>query len=147
MPIMEINHSAPATASAETLIHAPLDTAWSIQSNIRDWAQWNPEVAFIDLGGPLMPGTEFRWKAGGVSIKSILREVEPMRRLAWTGQTLGIRAIHVWMFEEQDGDVRVRTEESLDGLLVRLFARSMRKMLASSLKKGLKALKVECEKT
>ena len=59
---------------------------------------------------------------------------------------MGIRAIHVWTFEEQEGDVVVRTEESFDGLIVRIFARSMRRMLASSLEKGLSALKAESEK-
>jgi hypothetical protein len=143
---MDINSNAPAIASAETLIHAPLDTVWSIQSNISDWGRWNPEVAYVDLRGPLIPGTEFRWKAGGVTITSILREIEPKRRLAWTGKTLGINAMHIWSFEKRGDNVLVRTEESFDGLLVRIFARSMQKMLASSLDKGLAMLKAECER-
>ncbi len=145
--MVEINRNAPATATAETVIDASLDTVWSIQSNINDWSRWNPDVSRVDLRGPLAPGTEFRWKAGGLSITSVLREVEPKRRLAWTGKTMGIHAIHVWQFEAREGGVLVRTEESFDGFIVRLFARSMRRMLAASLEKGVNALKMECERT
>ena len=60
------------------------------------------DVASADLRGPLAPGTEFRWKSGGSSIVSILQEIEPKRRIAWTGRTLGIRAVHVWTFTENE---------------------------------------------
>ena len=143
---MDINRDAPAIAVAEACIAAPLDVVWSVQTNIAEWTQWNPEVRFVDLRGPLAPGTEFRWKSGGSSILSTLQEIEPKRRIAWTGRTLGIRAAHVWTFTENEGGVLVRTEESFDGLIVRLFAGPMRRMLASSLEKSLNALKTECER-
>jgi hypothetical protein len=143
---MDVNRDAPAVASAQALIHAPLDLVWSVQTNIGEWSRWNPEVRRVDVCGPLAPGTEFRWKTGGSSIVSTLEEVEAKRRIAWTGRTLGIRAAHVWTFTEQDGGVLVRTEESFDGLLVRLFATPMRRMLASTLEKGVNALRIECER-
>ncbi len=144
---MDINRKAPAIASAEALIRAPLDVVWSVQTNFTEWSRWNPDVAYVDMEGPLAPGTEFRWKSGGAAITSELKEVEFKRRIVWTGKILGIRAIHVWMFEEQADGVLVRTEESFDGLLVRLFARSMRRMLDSALSNGLDALKSECERS
>lgn len=143
---MDINRRAPAVASAEILVRAPLDIVWSVQTNIGEWSRWNPEVEYVDMEGPLAPGTGFRWKAGGAAISSELQEVEPKRRIVWTGKLLGIRAIHVWTFVEQAEGVLVRTEESFDGLLARLFAKSMRHMLSSALIKGLEALKAECER-
>jgi len=143
---MDINRKAPANASAEALIRAPLDVVWSVQTNLTEWSLWNPDVEYVDMDGPLAPGTEFRWKAGGAAISSELQEVEAKRRIVWTGKILGIRAVHVWMFEEQADGTLVRTEESFDGLLARLFAKSMRRMLAASLIKGLEALKTECER-
>lgn len=143
---MDINRKAPAIAFAEALVRAPLDVVWSVQSNFAEWSRWNPDVAYVDIEGPLAPGTGFRWKAGGAAITSELQEVEPKRRIVWTGKILGIRAIHVWIFEERADGILVRTEESFDGLLVRLFAKSMQRMLASSLAKGLAALKTECER-
>lgn len=143
---MDINRNAPAIALAEAFILAPLDLVWSVHTNIGEWSRWNPEVQYVDIRGPLAPGTEFRWKSGGASIVSTLQELEPKRRVAWTGRTLGIRAAHVWTFTAQEGGVLVRTEESFDGLVVRLFAAPMRRMLASSLEKGLGALRTECER-
>ena len=143
---MDINRKAPAIGSAEALVRAPLDVLWSVQTNFTEWSRWNPDVEYVDIEGPLAPGTKFRWKAGGAAITSELQEVEPKRRIVWTGKILGIRAIHVWIFEERADGILVRTEESFDGVLARLFAKSMRRMLVSSLAKGLEALKTECER-
>jgi hypothetical protein len=143
---MEINHQAPAVANAEALILAPLEVVWSVQTKIDEWGRWNPDVSKVTLRGPLSVGTEFHWKAGGASIHSVLQEVEPKQRIAWSGRTLGIRAFHAWTFQQTDKGVLVRTEESFEGLLVRLLAGPMRRMLRSSLEKGVQALKAECER-
>jgi hypothetical protein len=143
---MDINRKAPAIGSAEALVRAPLDIVWSVQTNFTEWSRWNPDVEYVDMEGPLAPGTEFRWKAGGAAIISELQEVEPKRRIVWTGKILGIRAVHVWTFEKQADGVLVRTEESFEGVIARLFAKSMRRMLAAALTKGLDALKAECER-
>ena len=143
---MDINRKAPAMASTEALVRAPLDTVWSVLTNLAEWSRWNPDVEYVDMEGPLAAGTAFRWKAAGAAISSELQEVEPKRRIVWTGRILGIRAIHAWTFEERADGTLVRTEESFDGLLARLFAKSLQRMLASSLAKGLEALKMECER-
>lgn len=143
---MDINPDAPAHASADVLIHAPLRLVWEVQTDIENWKNWNPDVADVALQGPVSPGTTFRWKAGGAPIRSRLEVVEPERRIVWTGRMLSIQAVHVWTFEERETGVFVRTEESFDGLIVRLFAGMMQRMLESSLEKGLAALKKECER-
>lgn len=143
---MDINHNAPAVASAEAFIRAPLSLVWAVQADLEGWSRWNPDVSRVDLRGPLAAGTEFRWKAGGLPIVSVLREVEPERRIAWTGRMMSIRAVHVWTFMEQDDGVVVRSAESFEGLLVRFMAGPMQRMLADSLEKGLAALKAECER-
>jgi uncharacterized protein YndB with AHSA1/START domain len=143
---MDINQNAPVSASADILIHAPLRLVWEIQTDIDNWKKWNPDVTDVALQGPVAPGTSFRWKAGGTPIRSSLQVVEPERRIVWTGRMLSIRAIHVWTFEEQEKGVLVRTAESFDGFLVRLFTGTMQRMLESSLQKGLAVLKKECER-
>ena len=143
---MDINRNAPAVAAAESLIHAPLDLVWSVQTDIAGWSRWNPAVTRAELQGPFAPGTAFRWKAGGAPIVSTIEEIIPKRRIVWTGRSLSIRAVHVWTFEEERGGVLTRTEESLEGPLVRLFVWPMRRMLASSVEQGLRALKAECER-
>lgn len=72
-------------------------------------------------------GSEFRWKAGPATITSTLRRVERPRLLAWTGKTFGVSAIHVYRLEPRDGHTSVRTEESWEGLLARIFGGLMQK--------------------
>jgi hypothetical protein len=94
----------------------------------------------------VQPGTEFRWKSGGRSIVSRIQEVEPGRRIVWTGRSFGIRAIHVWTFGEREGGVWVQTEESFEGLVVVLIGGAIRIALGSTLQRALTALKKECER-
>jgi hypothetical protein len=65
--------------------------------------------------------------------------------IAWTGKTLGIKAIHFWHFEPRNGRTFVRTEESYDGLIARLLRRSLQKTLDRALAEGLGFLKTEVE--
>lgn len=143
---IEANRQASAWASDEVIISAPKDVVWSVQSDLAKWGDWNPDVSQMKLYGPVAPGTKFRWKAGGVTILSVLQEVNLPTRIAWSGRTLGIRAIHTWSFQSHGHGVLVHTEESFEGLLPRLFPSWMRRMLVTALRKGLSRLKVECER-
>jgi uncharacterized protein YndB with AHSA1/START domain len=143
---MDVNRKAPAVASAEGLIRAPLDLVWSVHTNIAEWNRWNPDVQSVSIEGPIQPGTEFHWKSGRASIVSRIQEVDPRRRIIWTGRTFGVRAIHVWTFTEQEGGVWVKTEESFEGFVAVLFAGAVRRALGSTLQNGLTALKAECER-
>jgi hypothetical protein len=66
--------------------------------------------------------------------------------IAWTGKTLGIKAIHFWHFEPRNGLTFVRTEESYDGLLAGILRRSLQKTLDRALAEGLGFLKNEVER-
>jgi hypothetical protein len=146
---MEVNRKAPVVALAEGLIRAPLYLVWSVHTNIAEWSRWNPEVQSVTLGGPVETGTRFRWKTGGTTIVSKIEEVEPHRRIVWTGRAfgiLGLRAIHVFTFSEREEGVWVSSEESFEGLIAVLFGGAMRRRLGSDLQKSLVALKKECER-
>jgi uncharacterized protein YndB with AHSA1/START domain len=143
---MDVNRKAPAIASAEGLIRAPLDLVWSVQTNIGEWGRWNPDVQSVAVKGPVQTGTEFRWKSGGRSIVSRIEEVEPGRRIVWTGRSFGIHAIHVWTFAERESGVWVQTEESFEGLVAVLIGGAIRTALGSTLQRALTALKKECER-
>jgi hypothetical protein len=143
---MKIDSDAPVQAWAAAFIAAPLDLVWRVQADPTDWPRWNPDVQRVDFPGPLASGTEFRWKAGGVRIVSRLEAVDPPRELGWTGRSLGLRAVHVWRFEEAEGGTRVETEESFSGVPARLFAVMLRRTVASSLDTSLRALREECER-
>ena len=98
------------------------------------------------MEGEVGEGTEFRWRAGPGTITSTIEDVEPPRRIAWTGKTFGIKAIHVHTLEARNEGTLVRTEESYDGLAARLFHGRLQKTLDNALQSGLEHLKAEAER-
>ena len=66
--------------------------------------------------------------------------------IAWTGKTLGIKAIHFWWLEPRDGKTFVRTSESYEGLVTHLFRKPIQKALDRGLEDGLRYLKAEAER-
>ena len=141
---MEINRGAPAIAEGHLEIKAPPATVWSIISDIESWPTWNPDVSQAKLDGPLAVGTGFRWRAG-TPLRSVLRVVEPPREIAWTGTTMGIRAIHVYRFDPRNGGTLASSEESWEGLLPALLKGFSRKTLEKGIRNSLGRLKTEAE--
>jgi hypothetical protein len=91
-------------------------------------------------------GSRFRWKAGPGTITSTLQRIERPRLIAWTGTTFGIKAIHVHRLELQGGGTVVSSEESWEGLPVRILRRRMQRTLEEGVAAGLDHLKAEAER-
>ncbi|MCY1170409.1 uncharacterized protein YndB with AHSA1/START domain [Sphingomonas sp. BE270] len=142
---MEIDPQAPAIAEGKIAINAPLETVWRIQTDIDRWSEWNSKVQRARLEGPLTVGSVFRWKSGGASIVSTIEEIEPTRRIAWTGRAMGARAAHIWTFEHRGDEVVVQTRESFDGWWPRLLPGLTRRMLDTMLPAWLQSLKLRAE--
>ena len=143
---MDVDRDAPAVARSEAEIEADPETVWDVLTDFEDWPGWNPGVKSVRLEGAPKEGTVFRWKAGRATITSTLRQLERPRLLAWTGKTTGIGAVHVWSLEPRDGGTLARTQESWDGLLVRLLRGSMQKNLQKAMDDGVRYLKAEAER-
>jgi hypothetical protein len=141
-----VNHGAPVVSSAEGEIDASIDDVWAILTAIERWPAWNPDVRSVSIEGPAVEGTTFSWKAGPGTITSTVVRVEPRRLIAWTGSTLGIRAIHTWHLEQRDGGTRVWTEESYEGLVGRVLQRTLEKKLHTALADGVRHLEAEAER-
>ena len=75
-----------------------------------------------------------------------LQRVDRPRVLAWTGSTFGIKAIHVHVLEARGGNTFVTSEESYDGLVVRILRGLLQQRLDAALADGLRHLKVEAER-
>lgn len=141
-----INKRAPIIGASEIEIAAAPEVVWEVLTAFEWWPSWNRDVTSMSVQGSVAEGSVFRWKAGPVTITSTIRRVEPPRLIAWTGKTLGIKAIHFWWLESRGGKTFVRTEESFEGLVARLFRRSLQKKLDSGLANGLRYLKAEAER-
>jgi uncharacterized protein YndB with AHSA1/START domain len=143
---MNIDETAPAVARSQLEIRASREIVWAVLADIEEWPSWNPDVKSATLEGPLAEGTSFRWKSGPGTITSTLRRVEPPRLIAWTGKTFGIEAIHVYRLEDRGGATLASSEESWDGLVVRLLGRSLARRLQKALDAGLRHLQSEAER-
>ena len=145
---MEVNEHAPAVARGAIEVAAPPEIVWAVLTDVESWPSWNPEVKSASFEGPLTNGAQFRWKAGPGTITSTLQSVEPPRLIVWTGKTFGIKAIHVHRLEphRDTGSTIVKSEESWEGLLVRLVRRPMTKTLQKATDSGLRHLKTEAER-
>ena len=144
--MVEINEQAPVVGTGETEIAAPPEVVWDVLTAIDRWPTWNPDVKSMSMPGDLVAGSEFRWKAGPGTITSVLQHVDRPRQIAWTGKTLGIRAIHVYRLEPRGDGTFVSTEESYEGLPARLFRGPVQKTLDAALADGLRHLKAEAER-
>jgi len=143
---MKINERAPVIASGEIEVAADANIIWEIMSTIDLWPEWNADVSSASLQGDLAPGSKFTWKEGQMTITSTISQADRPHNLAWTGTTLGIKAIHVWRLEKRGEKVMIKTEESWEGLLPRLLRGPMQRMLSKSIDSGLRYLKVEAER-
>jgi uncharacterized protein YndB with AHSA1/START domain len=145
-PLTGIDEGAPVVSASEIEIRAAPDIVWDVLTDFEGWPRWNPDVKTMSLDGPVSEGSKFRWKAGPGRITSTIQRVEPPQLIAWTGRTLGIRAIHFWWLEPRGATTFVRTAESYGGIVARLLRRSLQKVLDRALESGLRHLKVEVER-
>jgi uncharacterized protein YndB with AHSA1/START domain len=143
---VEINESAPVAGSAEIQVAANPEVVWEVLTGIDDWPSWNPDVTSASLEGELAEGSRFRWKAGPGTISSTVQRVERPRLIAWTGKTLGLRAIHVYRLEPRGNGTLVSSGESWEGLVARAFRARMQRTLERAMEAGLLHLKAEAER-
>jgi len=142
---MNIDTNAPVFARKEIVIHAPVEKVWELQTDIENWNRWQPDITSAKLEGALKADTIFRWKAKGLNIVSTLHTVKPLKQIGWTGLSLGMFAIHNWMFEARGKTTLVVTEESLSGWLTRLMILLDPRFLEKSLETSLNNLKFMAE--
>ena len=141
-----IDAGAPVLGESELEIEARPEAVWDVLTDVESWPTWNPDVKSASLQGTVAEGSTFRWKAGPGTIKSTIRHVERPSLIAWTGTTFGIKAHHVYALEARGTATLVKTTESYDGLVARVFRRQLTKTLDRALVDGLQHLKAELER-
>lgn len=145
----------------ETVIHAPLNTIWKLQTDVERWPSWQPPVTSVDRldHGPFRKGSAFRWTtpippnpatpATSLDITSTVEQLKRGACIRWTGPAIGeglrINGIHVWTFAKVKGGVLVRTEETHTGEQVEANVPAATEILAQGLEGWLGALKATAE--
>ena len=142
----DVDRRAPVIARTEIEIDAERQAVWDVLTDLASWPEWKPDVRSLSLRGPLEPGSTFVWKAGPGRIHSRLEQVDPPRKIAWSGRTLGLKAVDVFTLEARPGGTLVVEEESWSGLPARLLPSRMRATLQTSIERGLRQLKDEVER-
>jgi hypothetical protein len=92
---IKVNKFAKAYAEEEILIDAAIAKVYSIVSDINKWSVWQRNVEYTSIQEEAEVDKEFRWKAGGVKIKSQLHTVTPYSEFGWTGQMRWISAVQL----------------------------------------------------
>ena len=141
-----INSGAPVSTHQRIFIAAHPARVWAVLTDVSRWAAWQPDIKQSQLNGALQAGTSFDWKSGGVGIHSTLHTVAPARELGWTGTSLGVYAIHNWTLTAMPGGTEVTVDESMQGLLARLFAGPFGRGLVKGTRRWLELLKAETER-
>jgi len=143
--MMEVNQHAPLFAHKDIFIEAPPQSVWNVQTDINNWSRWQPAITASKLESPLAVGSVFRWRSGGVNVTSTVQVLKLNELIAWTGQSLGAQAKHIWKLIPQGNGTLVTTEESMEGWSVRLLKLVMPKFLDNSLDPWLRNLKTQAE--
>lgn len=146
LPIQAVDAQAPVVVRLSITVRAPLADVWALHTGIDAWADWNPDIDRAALDGPLAPGARFSWLTHGLDITSTVFQVVPGKRIVWGGPAQGIDGVHAWTFQESDGVVTVRTDESWSGPPVEARRDELQHMLTQSLEQWLRHLKARAER-
>jgi uncharacterized protein YndB with AHSA1/START domain len=143
---MNINTSAPIVASHDITIAADVQTVWDVLTTTDRWPEWTAEIPRASLTGPLAVGAVFRWETAGLVISSAIGELEPLKRIGWSGKAGDILGIHVWTLTPTSAGTRVHTEESWEGPELPAPIHVVQAALDGSLVGWLSSLKTRAER-
>ncbi|MDQ3051626.1 MAG: SRPBCC family protein [Bacteroidota bacterium] len=143
--MMNINLNAPVLCRKSIAINATSVGVWEVLTDINNWPSWQKDVRKSAIKGPLIQGTAFSWKSGGININSVIHTAEPYTLFGWSGNAIGLSAVHNWKIVELNKRTEVHVEESMEGILAKLFKKAMNKKVDTSLDKWLTLLKDHCE--
>jgi uncharacterized protein YndB with AHSA1/START domain len=139
--------TAPVQEASEIDVDAPAETVWDTLTDLESWPGWMDGTKSVTTHGSFTVGTAFEWKNGPGTIKSEVLAADRPGQVAWSGHTMGIRAIHVWNIEARGpGTTHVHTAESWSGLAPRALRGPLGKALRRALDGGVQSLKAEAER-
>lgn len=145
MSLFDIDLTTRAKARASIVIAAPRDVVWARVADPETWPDWNSGVEWVGAVGRLTVGTKFEWRAGDMTIRSIVQALDAPGFIGWTGRTPLISARHIWQLTAEGAHTRVETAESFRGVYAALLPGHAKRTIQNALEQGLADLKIECE--
>ncbi|MET0282853.1 MAG: SRPBCC family protein [Polyangiales bacterium] len=117
-------------ATAQLDIDAPLATVFAHFIDFPRWGQWMPAI-FTPIAGPeraFRAGDSFKVRIGKLPVPLSVVSFRQDAEFGWRGGSrLVIEGVHTFKFEALGGKTRIRSEETLSGLLaLNLFAEKVR---------------------
>jgi len=145
--VKNINNNAPLKYCKTILINSSPEKIWEVITDINQWTSWETDIKNPKINGHLKPNTVFDFKINRVKIRSKIHTVEPFHHFGWTAKFFGMYIIHNMTLTETKGQTLVSDDESLEGVIVRLFKKLFDKKLEKNKQNWLEQLKKECEKS
>ena len=142
---ISINKNAPVVQCEEIEINEKLEKVWEVMSNIDKWSDWNTNIKNPQTLSEPSVGSKFKWKNNGSNITSTIHTLEQNNMMGWTGKNFAAKAIHNWYLTPTENGTKVRTEESMEGLLMQLMKKKMNEVLVEDMTSWLDQLKAKCE--
>ena len=127
-------------------VQAKAEKLWDILTDVGSWPSWQG-TPFVKLSkpGPIREGSTFIANLGGLKWNLAVTKAERPRKIIWVGQRLGLKGIHEWEFEEEQGKTRATTRETMTGWLLFLIYPLVKKGLSNTDEKWLADLKAKAE--
>lgn len=107
--------------SAVTDIDSSLEEVWRVLTDFAGYAQWHPDLSFVDLPTEVLPGTVLRARlSNGSEIDGeydfTVLHYEAPRRLAWEGGIPGVvTGEHSFLLDPHGGGTRYTETEVFTG--------------------------------
>jgi hypothetical protein len=108
----------------EIEILAPMSVVWAVFSSLEEWDDWNTACQSCQLieGEKMAAGACFSFMVRPftlpIKVKPRITECQPEQRVVWEGESLGIHAVHTWIFRETNGRVTLISHEEFSGPLI-----------------------------
>ena len=116
------------TGAADTPV--PAESLWAAWTDLPRWPLWSPlhrSVTWAGTAGPAAGAVFDQQISLGFPIGTTTEHVtidllEPARRVAWAGESSGVRSCHLWSFTRlRHGGTHVSNVEAFAGLPVALL--------------------------
>jgi hypothetical protein len=116
------------TGAADTAI--PAADLWAVWADLERWPLWSPLHRSVTWasGAGLAAGSAFEqhidlgFPIGTTTEHVTIDVLEPARRVAWAGDSNGVRSCHLWSFTPAlDGGAHVSNVEAFTGIPVAML--------------------------